>query len=99
MPFVTTQPEMLDAVAGQLAGAGSAMSAQNKAATAPTTEVIPAAADPVSALTAAQFAVYGQLYQSIGSQAEQILSMLVTALRTSAGSYALTEAANALVAG
>jgi len=97
--FVTAQPEMLEAAAGHLAGAGSAVVTQNKAAAAPTTGVVPAAADPVSVLTAAQFAAYGHLYQSISSQAEETLSMFVTTLRTSAGSYALTEAANALIAG
>jgi hypothetical protein len=90
---------MLEAAAGQLAGTASAMLAENKAAAAPMTGVVPAAADPVSMLTAAQFAAYGHLYQSLSSQAEEILSLFVNTLRTSAGSYALTEAANALVAG
>ena len=57
MTFVTTQPEMLAAAAGQLTGIGTELNAQNAAAMAPTTGVIPAAADEVSALTAAQFAV------------------------------------------
>ena len=39
------------------------------AAAAPTTGVVPAAADEVSALTAAQFAAHAQLYQAIGAQA------------------------------
>ncbi|WP_343577720.1 PE family protein [Mycobacterium sp.] len=99
MSFVIAQPELLEAAAGQLAGTGSAVSAQNKAAVAPTTGVTPPAADPVSALTAAQFAAYGHQYQEISSRADEILSMFVTVLRTSAGSYAMTEAANALVAG
>lgn len=99
MSFVTVQSEMLEAVAEQLAGTASAMLTENKAAAPSTTGVVPAAADPVSVLTAAQFAAYGHQYQSISSQAEEILSMFVNALRTSAGSYALTEAANALVAG
>jgi PE family len=42
MLFVTTQPEVLAAAAGALQGIGSAMSAQNAAAAAPTTGVIPA---------------------------------------------------------
>ena len=54
MSFVTTEPEMLIAAAGDLQGIGSTMSAQNVAAAAPTTGVVPAAADEVSALTAAQ---------------------------------------------
>jgi hypothetical protein len=32
MPFVTTQPDMLAAAAGQLAGVGSELTAQNAAA-------------------------------------------------------------------
>ncbi|GFG73349.1 PE family protein [Mycobacterium botniense] len=99
MSFVTVQSEMLEAAAEHLAGTGSAVATQNTAAAAPTTGVIPAAADPVSVLTAAQFAAYGQLYQWISSQADEIFSLFVNTVRTSAGSYALTEAANAVVAG
>ena len=50
MSFVTTQPEALAATAANLAGVGAMMSAQNAAAAAPTTGVLPAAADEVSAL-------------------------------------------------
>ena len=49
MSFVSTQPEALTAAAGSLQGIGSAMSAQNAAVAAPTTGVVPAAADEVSA--------------------------------------------------
>ena len=56
MSFMTTQPEALAAAAGTLQGIGSTLSAQNAAAAAPTTGVVPAAADEVSALTAARFA-------------------------------------------
>ena len=52
MSFVTTQPEALAAAALNLQGIGSGVSAQNAAAAAPTTGVVPAAADAVSALTA-----------------------------------------------
>ena len=50
MSFVTTQPEVLAAAAGQLQGIGAAIAAQNAAAAAPTLGVVPAAADEVSAL-------------------------------------------------
>lgn len=99
MSFVTTQPEALTAAAGNLTGIGSAMSAQNAAAAAPTTGVIPAAADEVSALTAAQFAAHAQMYQAVSAQAQAIHEMFVNTLGTSAGSYAATEAANAAAAG
>ena len=65
MSFVTTQPEALSAAATSLQGIGAGLNAQNAAAAAPTTGVVPAAADEVSALTAAQFAAHAQLYQAV----------------------------------
>jgi hypothetical protein len=95
MSFVTTQPEALSAAAANLAGIGSALNAQNSAAAVPTTGVVPAAADEVSALTAAQFAAHAQMYQAVSAQAAAIHEMFVNTLGVSAGSYAATEAANA----
>jgi hypothetical protein len=94
MSFVTTQPELLAEAAGDLTGIGSTMSAQNSAAAAPTTGVIPAAADEVSALTAAQFAAHAELYQAVSAQAVAIHEMFVNTLGTGAASYAATEAGN-----
>ncbi|WP_406815646.1 PE family protein [Mycobacterium sp. M23085] len=99
MSFVTTQPEALLAAAGSLQTIGSTLSAQNAAAAAPTTGVVPAAADEVSALTAAHFAVHAQTYQAVSAQAAAIHEMFVNTLSTSSGSYAVTEAANAAAAG
>jgi PE family len=99
MSFVTTQPEALSAAATSLSGIGSAMSAQNAAAATPTTGLIPAAADEVSALTASQFAVHAQMYQAVSAQAEAVHQLFVSTLATSATSYAATEAANAIAAG
>ncbi len=98
MSFVTTQPEMLSSAAGQLQGIGAAIAAQNAAVAAPTTGVIPAAADEVSALTAAQFAAHAQTYQAVSAQAAAMHEMFVRILSASAGSYATTEAANAVAA-
>jgi hypothetical protein len=94
MSFVTTQPEALSAAAGSLQGIGSSVNSQNAAAAAPTTGVVPAAADEVSALTAAQFAAHAQLYQAVSAQAAAIHEAFVHTLGTSARSYAATEAAN-----
>jgi hypothetical protein len=99
MSFVTTQPEALAAAAGSLQGIGSALSAQNAAAAAPTTGVVPAAADEVSALTAAQFAAHAQMYQAVSAQAAAIHEMFVNTLSTSGLSYLFTEVANAAAAG
>jgi hypothetical protein len=98
MSFVSTQPEALAAAAGSLHGIGSAMSAQNAAAAAPTTGVVLVAADEVSALTA-QFAAHAQMYQAVSAQAAAIHQTFVNTLGTSAGSYAATEAANTIAAG
>ncbi|BBU22436.1 PE family protein [Mycobacterium xenopi] len=98
MSFVTTQPDMLAAAAGDLDAIGSAMTAQNATAAGPTTEVVPAAADEVSALTAAQFAAHAGIYQAISTQAADVQQLFAATLRASAGSYAATEAANAVAA-
>ncbi|MGO9525021.1 PE family protein [Mycobacterium sp.] len=95
MSFVTALPEMLASAAGELQSIGSAVAAGNTAAAAPTTGVVPAAADEVSALTAAHFAAHGALYQELSAQATAIHELFVTTLGTSAGSYAATELANA----
>ncbi|GFG74910.1 PPE family protein, SVP subgroup [Mycobacterium botniense] len=99
MPFVTVHSAALAAAASKLAGIGSAVTAQNAAAAAPTTAVVPAAADQVSVLQAALFSAYGQLYQQISAQATAIHEMLVHTLGVSAASYETTEAANSAAAG
>lgn len=98
MSFVTTQPEAMTSTAAELQSIGSVVEAGNMAAAAPTTGVVPAAADEVSALTAAQFAAQAALYQELSAQAAAIHQQFVSVLGTSAGSYAATEAANAAAA-
>ncbi|OBF08365.1 PE family protein [Mycobacterium sp. ACS4054] len=95
MSFVTTQPEDLTAAAGHLTAIGTAMAAMNSVVAHPTTWLAPAAADEVSALVAAAFAAHGALFQEIGAQSDVIHQMFVATLQASAGSYALTEVANA----
>lgn len=97
--FVTTQPAALSTAAGNLNAIGSAVSSQNAASAAPTTGIVPTAADEVSVLTAAQFVAHAHMYQAISSQAAAIHEMFVHTLGTSAGSYAMVEAANAIATG
>ena len=94
MSFVTTQPEALAYAAGKLQTLGSTIAAESAAAAAPTTDVVPAAADEVSALQAAIFGAYGSLYQSVNAKATAIHELFVHTLEASAGSYAATESAN-----
>jgi hypothetical protein len=95
MSFVTASPEQLSAAAGNLASITASLSAGNAAAAGPTTAVVPAAADEVSAWTAARFAVHAQRYQALGARAVAIHELLAATLAAGAGSYATTEAANA----
>jgi PE family protein len=96
MSFVDTVPETLSAAAGNLQLIGAAVNAQNATALAPTTGLVPAAADEVSALTAMQFALHAQIYQTVSAQAIAMHQMFVTTLANSANSYATAEAANAI---
>lgn len=98
MSFVDIVPEMLSAAADNLQSIGSAVSAQNAAALGPTTALVPAAADEVSALTAMQFAAHAQLYQAVSAQATAMHQMFVATLAASAGAYASTEAVNTAAA-
>lgn len=98
MSFVTTQPEALRAAASALEHLGTALAAEDAAAAPATAGVIPAAADEVSALQAAQFSAYGTWYQQVSAQAKAVHQQLVSNLGSSAGSYGDTEAANQVAA-
>ena len=99
MSFVSIVPEILSTAVDNLQSVGLRLQAQNTAAVAPTTGLIPPASDEVSALTAMQFAAHASAYQAVSAQAASIHQMFVTMLAAAAGSYAATEAANAVAAG
>jgi PE family len=96
MSFVSILPEILSDAADNLQSVGSIIQAQNTAALGPTTGLIPAASDEISALTAMQFATHAHAYQAVSAQAAAIHQMFVTVLAAAAGSYAATETANAV---
>ncbi|PLV49726.1 PE family protein [Mycobacterium tuberculosis variant microti OV254] len=95
MSFVNVDPEALAGAASQLGAVGAAMDAQNAAAAGPTSGVVPAAADEVSELIAAQFTMQARMYQSVSAQASAVHDSLVKTMAANADSYAATEAANA----
>lgn len=99
MSFVTAQSPALLAAADNLQHLGTAMAAQNAAMATPTTDVVPAAADGVSALQAMQFSAYGTWYQQVSQQAEVIHQMLVNTLGSNAGSYGEAESTNQATTG
>lgn len=70
MSFVFAVPEMVAATASDLASLGAALSEATAAAAIPTTQVLAAAADEVSAAIAKPFGAYGQEYQAVLAQVE-----------------------------
>jgi hypothetical protein len=99
MSNVIARPEILSAAAGELHSINAAMQAGSAAAAVPTTGLVPAAADLVSLLTAAQFASHARLYQAVSAQAAAAQEQLASMLGISAGSYSATEAANVSLVG
>ncbi len=99
MSFLKAHPEVLYAVAAELHSVNAAVREGSSAAATPTTGLVPAAADAVSILTAAQFISHARLFQEISAEAATVREQLATTLGVSAGSYAATEIANAAAAG
>ncbi|WP_191498273.1 PE family protein, partial [Mycobacterium simulans] len=96
MSYLVTVPEILAAAAGDLANIGSALGAANAAATTPTTAILAAGADEVSAAIAALFSKEAQAYQALTAQMEAFHQQFVQALNASAGVYARAETTNVL---
>jgi PE family len=93
--FVVAAPELLATAAADVTGIGSSLTAASAAASAPTTLVIAAAGDEVSAAIATLFSDHPQHFQALNARAAEFHSDFVQALRSAAGSYAAAEAANA----
>lgn len=95
MSFVFAVPEMVAATASDLASLGAALSEATAAAAIPTTQVLAAAADEVSAAIAELFGAHGQEFQALSAQASAFHDRFVRALSAAAGWYVDAEAANA----
>src|ERR1700741_2470089 len=95
MSTLIATPELITTAAKDLSNIGSTLSAAKAAAAAPTTGVLAAAEDEVSAAIAALFSAHGQGFQALGAQAAAFHAQFVQALNVGAGAYASTEAANA----
>jgi hypothetical protein len=94
MSFVIAAPEMMTSAVTDLATIGSNLSAAVEVAAAPTTGILVAAEDEVSAAIAELFSGHGQAYQAFSAQVAAFHDRFVQALTASAGSYASAEAAN-----
>ncbi|WP_139828823.1 PE family protein, partial [Mycobacterium riyadhense] len=94
MSFMITTPEMVSIAATDLERLGATINAANTAAALPTTNVLAAGADEVSAAIAASFGAHAQAYQALSAQAATFHTQFVQALNAGAGAYAAAEAAN-----
>ena len=95
MSYVVAAPEFLASAASDLSGIGSSLSAGHAVAAVPTTAVVAAAGDEVSAAVASLFSGHGQAFQALGAQAAAFHDQFVQALNAGSGAYASTEAASA----
>jgi len=98
MSFVVAAPEAVTTVAQDLAGIHSSLSQVTAAATGPTTAIVAAAEDEVSAAVAALFGAFGQEYHAVGAQAAAFHEQFVGALNGTAAAYLGAEAENAQLA-
>ncbi len=94
MPFVTVVPEFVGQTAGQLENIGSALSEARAAAAAPTTGVLAAGTDEVSAALVSLFAGHAQDYQALSAEMSAFHAQFTQAVNQAGLAYASAEAAN-----
>ncbi len=97
MPGLSTQTEFVSAAAADVAKINSAISAAKSAAAFPTTNVLAAASDDVSAGVAQVFGSYAHDYQAILKQASSFHDKFAAALASAGKAYSAAESANATV--
>lgn len=101
MSFVVAGPESLAAAASDLAGIGTALDEASARSAQTTTEVVAAASDQVSDLTAELFSAHGRSYQQLGAELAALHRAFVQNLTATEQAFARTEAtaAASLLAG
>ncbi|WP_204081022.1 PE family protein [Mycobacterium riyadhense] len=95
MSHMLTAPEILVSAAANVDGIATTIRAANAAAAAPTSGVIAAAEDEVSAATAALFNAYAQEYQAVFRQASAFQDEFTRTLAAAASAYQQAEGTNA----
>jgi hypothetical protein len=92
MTSLITQPQILTTAAADASAIGSALNEAKAAAAGPTTSLVAAAEDEVSAITAQFFGSFGQEYQGLLQQAAAFHGQFVAALAGAGNAYAQAEA-------
>jgi len=87
---VIAATEYLSAAASDLASIGSTISAANTAAAVPTSAMLPAGADEVSAAIATLFGAHAKSYQALSAQAATFHGQFVQLMNGGAGQYLST---------
>ncbi len=95
MTSLIAQPQLLATAATEMAQINSAIGAAKAAAAGPTTGVVAAAQDEVSAATAKLFGGFAQDYQALLKQAASFHDQFAAALSSAGSTYAAAEATNA----
>nr|WP_276579149.1 PE family protein [Mycobacterium gordonae] len=95
MSYLLAGPQALSAAAADVVGIGSALRWANATAAVPTTSVLAAAADEVSAAVASLFSEHGREYQLLSAQLMGYHDQFTQTLNSGAHGYAAAEAANA----
>ncbi len=95
MAYVIADPQMMTAAAADLATIGSNVNAAHMVAAGPTTAVLPAAADEVSAGIAHLFSQHAANYQALAGQAAAFNDQFVQTLKSGGAAYAQAEASSA----
>lgn len=93
MSFVIAGAEQIAAAAADVSGIQAAVTRANMAATVPTTELLAAAEDEVSAAIAQLFGDYGLAYRFASDRVAQAQTRFAQLLRTAQASYTSAEAA------
>src|ERR1700753_636069 len=95
MPSVITQPQLIATAATDVEEIRSAIGAAKGAAVGPTTGLVAAAQDEVSAAVAALFGGYGKEYHSLLRQAAAFHGEFAATLAAAGNAYTAAETANA----
>lgn len=94
MSYLVAEPQIMAAVAADVAAIGSGIRAANAAAAGSTSGLLAAAGDDVSAAIANLFGAYGQQYQAVGTQLSAFHNDFHQALTAAATAYTQAEAAS-----
>jgi hypothetical protein len=95
MPLVLAVPELIDDAAHNLAGLGATLDEASRTAAPPTTGIVAAAQDEVSAAIARIFGAFGEEYQALNAQAAAFHHEFVTLLSGGANAYLGADLGNA----